>query len=76
MPRRSIGLGPPSDDTASDPVDQAPIFQDFVIAHELLHLRVQTHGRLFKALMSAHVPGWRALEEQRVASRANHRGSS
>jgi predicted metal-dependent hydrolase len=34
-------------------------FQDFVIVHELLHLRIPNHGRLFKALMSAHVPGWR-----------------
>jgi predicted metal-dependent hydrolase len=59
---------------ASDLVDQDPRFQDFVIAHELLHLRVPTHGRLFKALMSAHVPGWRELEEQRVASRTNRRG--
>ncbi|WP_438044864.1 M48 metallopeptidase family protein [Sorangium sp. So ce128] len=54
---------------ASDLVDQDPHFQDFVIAHELLHLRVPTHGRLFKALMSAHVPGWRELEEQRVLPR-------
>ena len=52
---------------ASDLVDQDLRFQDFVIAHELLHLRVPTHGRLFKALMSAHVPGWRELEEQRGA---------
>ena len=27
------------------------------MAHELLHLRVPNHGRLFKALMTAHVPG-------------------
>ncbi len=33
-------------------------FQDFVIAHELLHLRVPNHGKLFKALMTAHVPDW------------------
>ena len=37
-------------------------FQDYVIVHELLHLRVRTHGKLFKALMSAHVPEWRELE--------------
>lgn len=48
---------------ASDLVDENVRFQNFVIAHELLHLRVPTHGRLFKALMSAHVPGWRQLEE-------------
>src|SRR5919109_1372659 len=50
---------------ASDLVEQDVRFQDFVIAHELLHLRVPTHGRLFNALMSVHVPGWRELEEQR-----------
>jgi hypothetical protein len=55
---------------ASDLVDQDPRFQDFVIAHELLHLRVPTHGRLFKALMSAHVPGWREFEEQRAVPRS------
>jgi exonuclease III len=32
--------------------------QDFVIAHELLHLRVPSHGRLFKSPMTAHVPKW------------------
>lgn len=56
---------------ASDLVDQDQRFQDFVIAHELLHLRVPTHGRLFKALMSAHVPGWRELETQREPSRSS-----
>jgi len=59
---------------ASDLVDQDLRFQDFVIAHELLHLRVPTHGRLFKALMSAHVPGWRDLEERRGESRLSRRG--
>lgn len=49
---------------ASDLVGQEPRFQDFAIAQELLHLRAPTHGRLFKALMSAAVPGWRELEEQ------------
>lgn len=56
---------------ASDLVDQDLRFQDFVIAHELLHLRVPTHGRLFKALMSAHVPGWRELEVRRRPSRSS-----
>lgn len=51
---------------AADLVDLDLRFQDFVIVHELLHLRVATHGRLFKALMSAHVPGWRAIEDALV----------
>lgn len=44
---------------AEDLVDQESGFQDFVIAHELLHMRVPNHGRVFKALMSVHVPDWR-----------------
>src|SRR3989338_9995737 len=59
---------------ASDLVDQHVSFQDFVIAHELLHLRVPNHGRLFKALMSVHIPGWRTLDSERngVTSERHH----
>src|SRR5438094_778816 len=34
-------------------------FQDYVIVHELLHLKVPNHGKLFKSLLSAHLPGWK-----------------
>jgi predicted metal-dependent hydrolase len=44
---------------AADLADQDEVFQDFVIAHELLHLRVPNHGKLFTVLMNAHLPGWR-----------------
>lgn len=50
---------------AIDLADQEPGFQDFVIAHELLHLRVPNHGKLFKALMSVHVPDWKKRNIQR-----------
>lgn len=55
---------------AFDLADEAPVFQDFVIVHELLHLRVPNHGRLFKALMSTHVPGWRRLDAERARPRS------
>jgi predicted metal-dependent hydrolase len=51
---------------AIDLLDQDEPFQDYVIVHELLHLRYANHGRMFKALMSAHVPGWRTIEESRT----------
>lgn len=47
---------------ASDLTTRTRAFQDFVVVHELLHLRVPSHGRLFKALMSAYVPAWREME--------------
>ncbi|HUE72673.1 MAG TPA: M48 family metallopeptidase [Pirellulaceae bacterium] len=42
-------------------------WQEYVIVHELLHLRVPNHGKLFKALLGAFLPDW-----ERVVSR--HRG--
>jgi predicted metal-dependent hydrolase len=50
---------------AEDLIEREPGFQDFVIAHELLHLRVPTHGRLFNALMTVHVPEWRQFDLKR-----------
>jgi predicted metal-dependent hydrolase len=36
---------------------QPRAFQDYVIAHELLHLRIRNHGGLFTATVKAHLPG-------------------
>ncbi|WP_161871742.1 M48 family metallopeptidase [Pseudomonas sp. SG-MS2] len=48
---------------AIDLLDRDERFQDYVIVHELLHLRYSTHGKVFKALMNAHVPHWRRFDE-------------
>ena len=56
---------------AADLAYESESFQDFVVAHELLHLRVPNHGRLFKALMTVHVPGWRSLEVSRANGSAH-----
>jgi len=50
---------------ADDLVEQEAGFQDFVIVHELLHLSVPSHGRLFRALLTAHIPAWRQFEIER-----------
>jgi hypothetical protein len=39
-----------------------PPLADYVALHEVAHLRVFNHGSEFKALMSAHMPDWRARE--------------
>ncbi|AOK57892.1 metal-dependent hydrolase [Burkholderia ubonensis] len=61
---------------AADLVDHDERVQDYVIVHELLHLRFTSHGRVFKALMSAHVPQWRELERTlRTEKARNQRGN-
>ena len=51
---------------ATDLADKEAVFQDYVIVHELLHLRYGSHGKVFKALLTAHVPGWRSIDEGSV----------
>lgn len=41
---------------ADDLIRQPRSFQDHVIVHELLHLRLPNHGRLFKALLKVYLP--------------------
>lgn len=55
---------------ALDLLDEKREFQDFVLAHELLHLRIPNHGRLFKALMTIHIPEWRNYELLAKSGRA------
>jgi predicted metal-dependent hydrolase len=38
--------------------------QEYVIVHELLHLRVPNHGKLWKSLMRAYVGDYEALEKR------------
>lgn len=55
---------------AADLADEDRPFQNYAIVHELLHLKYAAHGRVFKALLSAHVPGWRRWESRHDRSKA------
>jgi len=44
---------------ASDLLDEAPAFQDYVILHELLHLKIRNHGPVFRSLLTVLMPSWR-----------------
>ena len=39
-------------------LQQPAAFRDYVIVHELLHLRVPNHGKLFKSLLRAYLPNY------------------
>jgi hypothetical protein len=52
---------------ASDLIAEPPRFRDVVIVHELLHLRIRNHGKLFKSLLAAFVPSW----EREISGKAN-----
>jgi predicted metal-dependent hydrolase len=38
--------------------------QDYVIVHELLHVSVPNHGKLWKSLMRAHLGDYETYEEE------------
>lgn len=42
----------------SDLLHKPPAFREFVVVHELLHLLVPNHGKLFKSLLRAYLPDW------------------
>ncbi|MES2667894.1 MAG: aminotransferase class I/II-fold pyridoxal phosphate-dependent enzyme [Pseudomonadota bacterium] len=56
-----------ADDAGHHRQRQEMCFEDFVIAHEFLHLRVPNHGKVFKELLTAHVPRWRDHDKHRPA---------
>ncbi len=40
-------------------LNERPEFGEYVIVHELLHLKTPNHGKLFKSLLTAHLPDWK-----------------
>jgi predicted metal-dependent hydrolase len=40
----------------SDLLNRPGLFQKNVIVHELLHLAIPNHGKLFKTMMNIHLP--------------------
>jgi predicted metal-dependent hydrolase len=53
---------------STDLLLESGAFQKYVIVHELLHLQVPNHGKLFKSLMNAYLPGWEAILAERTGN--------
>ena len=41
---------------------QPAAFREYVIVHELLHLKVPNHGKLFKTLLRAYIPNYESIQ--------------
>lgn len=41
-----------------------PALLEYIVVHEIAHLLVADHGPRFRALMSRHLPEWRALDRE------------
>ena len=50
--------------------DRAGQFQDYVIVHELIHLKVPNHGKLFTSLLAAYLPGYKYGARPEIKSRS------
>ena len=55
---------------AADLLDQPADFREAVMVHELVHLIVPNHGKLFKSMMRAYVPGWESTVHDRRSVKA------
>lgn len=51
---------------SADLLKEPLAYQDYVIVHELLHLQVPNHGKLFKSLLNAYLPGWEKVLKKRI----------
>lgn len=46
---------------SADLLKEDTAFQEIVIVHEILHLHVPNHGKLFKSLLNAYLPRWETI---------------
>lgn len=51
---------------------ESPGFLQYVIVHELVHLRTNGHDGKFYALMDKHLPGWRRYHEAKAGPMTQH----
>ena len=47
---------------STDLLRESASFREYVVVHELLHLVVPNHGRVFRALLRVYLPHWRVEE--------------
>jgi predicted metal-dependent hydrolase len=51
---------------STEVLTQPAAFREYVIVHELLHLKVPNHGKLFKTLLRAYIPDYETIKPRPV----------
>lgn len=59
---------------STDLLKEPHAFQTVVIIHELIHIHVPNHGKLFKSLMNAYAPEWEKIVDGRAAKMCGYTG--
>lgn len=49
---------------AHDVIGLPESLQDYIIVHELIHLKHPNHGRVFRSLLKANLPNWEILHNR------------
>jgi predicted metal-dependent hydrolase len=49
---------------STEVLSQPSDFREFVIVHELLHLKIPNHGKLFKTLLRAYIPNYESIRSR------------
>ena len=49
-----------------DLLNEEKDFIEYAIIHELLHLMIPNHGKLFKSFLTSYIPNWRDISNGRV----------
>lgn len=52
---------------STDLLAESPSFREYVVVHELLHLIVPNHGRVFRSLIRAYLPKWEDAVRHRTS---------
>jgi predicted metal-dependent hydrolase len=60
---------------SQDLLSENAAFREMVIVHELIHLQVPNHGKLFKSLMNAYVPQWQEIARGKAARLCSYGGA-
>ncbi len=48
-------------------LEEDQTFGEYVIVHELLHLRIPNHGKLFKSFLRAYLPDWQPPFDENIS---------